>query len=429
MNAEAAYLFRHALLRDAAYQLQMPADRARLHILVVEIMEALFGGRPSMPQTEWRVRSPRSVHALDCHAAELAAHVQAAVEGGDTGAAELHSALRTYLCRAALAADNALQFADAVELWMRLADFSNGSERVDAWCKAATALFQLGRLERARELGLRARLLARELGDAKGEGAAMNVMVASDLRGKRAKEAGAHGHAVLKISKACGDLHNEAAISSKLANHYVGLGKYEVGEALDTRALQLFRSLENRRGEVTVMVNLGVIRQMQKRWSEAESQMDAALRQSRAGGFREIEATALWNLAEIHRESGRAESGLTYLRQAIALAQSVGHPLVLGMSWWKLSEIVWKQGRLEEVEAALGSAKAALDETEIPMLGEIYCQHAVCLLQLGRNAQARAQWQRGIAILQNLNQPRMIGKAQRHLEKTCTELGVPIPWE
>ncbi len=27
-SAETAYLFRHALLRDAAYQLQMPGDRA-----------------------------------------------------------------------------------------------------------------------------------------------------------------------------------------------------------------------------------------------------------------------------------------------------------------------------------------------------------------------------------------------------------------
>ncbi|KAF0240274.1 MAG: hypothetical protein FD180_4996, partial [Planctomycetota bacterium] len=49
MFAERAYLFRHALLRDAAYQLQLPGDRARLHGLAFEAIEALAGGRPPEP--------------------------------------------------------------------------------------------------------------------------------------------------------------------------------------------------------------------------------------------------------------------------------------------------------------------------------------------------------------------------------------------
>lgn len=39
MNAETAYLFRHSLLRDAAYQLHLPTDRARLHALAFQVLE------------------------------------------------------------------------------------------------------------------------------------------------------------------------------------------------------------------------------------------------------------------------------------------------------------------------------------------------------------------------------------------------------
>ena len=39
MDAETAYLFRHALLRDAAYQLQLPGERARLHALALASIE------------------------------------------------------------------------------------------------------------------------------------------------------------------------------------------------------------------------------------------------------------------------------------------------------------------------------------------------------------------------------------------------------
>ncbi|MBI2923414.1 MAG: hypothetical protein HYY18_20340, partial [Planctomycetes bacterium] len=39
-SAELAYVFRHALVRDAAYHLQMPGDRARLHGLAFALIEA-----------------------------------------------------------------------------------------------------------------------------------------------------------------------------------------------------------------------------------------------------------------------------------------------------------------------------------------------------------------------------------------------------
>lgn len=41
MDAETAYVFRHALLRDAAYQLQLPGVRARLHALAAAILDEI----------------------------------------------------------------------------------------------------------------------------------------------------------------------------------------------------------------------------------------------------------------------------------------------------------------------------------------------------------------------------------------------------
>lgn len=50
-GAETAYLFRHALLRDAAYELQMPGARATLHGLAFSLMEAAVGSRAPEPPT------------------------------------------------------------------------------------------------------------------------------------------------------------------------------------------------------------------------------------------------------------------------------------------------------------------------------------------------------------------------------------------
>ena len=65
VDAEFAYLFRHALLRVAAYELQLPRDRARLHGLAVEIIEELWGSEDS---------------GIESLAPELADHARLALE-------------------------------------------------------------------------------------------------------------------------------------------------------------------------------------------------------------------------------------------------------------------------------------------------------------------------------------------------------------
>lgn len=72
VNAELAYVFRHALLRDAAYQLQLPGDRARLHALALTLIELLSGGRPGEVETAVGSDTRFQAHPSDPFAEELA---------------------------------------------------------------------------------------------------------------------------------------------------------------------------------------------------------------------------------------------------------------------------------------------------------------------------------------------------------------------
>jgi hypothetical protein len=79
VHAEAAYLFRHALLRQAAYQLQLPGDRQRLHALAFDVIENACGGpAPPAPSLDSFAPAPLPPHPTDPFAAELAAHASAA---------------------------------------------------------------------------------------------------------------------------------------------------------------------------------------------------------------------------------------------------------------------------------------------------------------------------------------------------------------
>ncbi|KAF0239813.1 MAG: hypothetical protein FD180_5167, partial [Planctomycetota bacterium] len=109
LHSEVAYLFRHALLRDAAYQLQLPGDRARLHGLAFEVIEALAGGRPPGPAPLDEPDPPPFLpHATDPVAFELARHARAA----DFPAVSL------YLRRAAEVAARQFRPEAAQDAWM-----------------------------------------------------------------------------------------------------------------------------------------------------------------------------------------------------------------------------------------------------------------------------------------------------------------------
>ncbi|NUN47931.1 MAG: hypothetical protein HUU15_03775, partial [Candidatus Brocadiae bacterium] len=107
MNAEAAYLFRHALLREAAYQLHLPGQRARLHAEALAVMERQAGGRPAELLLGEGIRF--EVHPTDPLAEDLADHARLG------GAPPEVQAL--YACRAAALAERQYRPEDAMRLW------------------------------------------------------------------------------------------------------------------------------------------------------------------------------------------------------------------------------------------------------------------------------------------------------------------------
>ena len=155
LAAEIAYLFRHAMLRDAAYQLHTPSERARLHALVFDVITTLFPGDDA-----------------DTFARELADHAHTARE---VDAARWLEREAVWLNRAAELARDAWHMDDAVRFNRRLADLPGRSaeQRASALWAAARASFYVGSLRDALDL---ARLSAdtAPAGDVRGE--ALNVL-------------------------------------------------------------------------------------------------------------------------------------------------------------------------------------------------------------------------------------------------------------
>ncbi len=120
MYAETAYLFRHALVRDAAYELQVPSERSVLHRLALQLIEDLYGGRPS---TNIEAINPALALpdrlAIDPVAEELAEHARLGRLQEESG--ETRDVEAVYLLHAALHADRTFDRERAIRIWDRLA--------------------------------------------------------------------------------------------------------------------------------------------------------------------------------------------------------------------------------------------------------------------------------------------------------------------
>ena len=155
MRAEDVYLFRHAMVRDAAYELQPPSDRARMHGMVLETVEAAFDD-PA---------------ALEPWAYDLAEHARLAqVQRRTAKLAELHDLAAKhlqYLRLAAAFAKRSYNSEQGVEVALAIADHPQGDdlERAQALNDAGSFLMNLGRLDDAVPVMERCLALARGEGN------------------------------------------------------------------------------------------------------------------------------------------------------------------------------------------------------------------------------------------------------------------------
>ncbi|KAF0241567.1 MAG: hypothetical protein FD180_4368, partial [Planctomycetota bacterium] len=146
MIAELSYLFRHAILRDAAYQLQLPSDRSLLHALAFAAIEDAAGGRPQgaapLDATE-----PASfqAHFTDPFAEELAEHARLAGGASSTNGDAMSAAWKLYLRRAAELSERSFHHGAAERLWRQHASAVEGVEKGESLRMAANAAHQAGR--------------------------------------------------------------------------------------------------------------------------------------------------------------------------------------------------------------------------------------------------------------------------------------------
>jgi tetratricopeptide (TPR) repeat protein len=422
VNAENAYLFRHALMRDAAYQLQLPRDRAPLHALAFAVIEELAGGPAPEPVTLARFPElDSSAHATDTLAHELAEHAQGAAVAAEPGdAAPLRKEYVKYLRRAADFAEKSFSFEAARARWQSLAGAVTAGDRPICLHKAAMAASRDGKPAVAVELCEEAIAGFREHGELFFEGVACADLgkLLSDLG--RTEEAMDRYLKALVILRETGNRKHEGMTMGNLAILHARSGRSDEAERGLQEALRIHRDLGNRKSEGFVYSNLATLHFLAGRFGQAEQAYLEALAIHREGGNRRSEGVAMGNLAHIYASTGRLTEAEKTYEGAIQLHREVGDRAGEGVSLGNLGSLLAGTNRSELAVRTLGRAlEIHRDVRHRHFEGIHSCDYALVLLDLGRLSEARPAWRHGVSILIELGAAPDLERKRRAMQLAC----------
>ena len=359
-SAETEYLFRHALVQSAAYELQPPSARARLHALALEILEDHYGTPPTLEPPYWETEF--SAHASDSVALELFEHAQAACEISDADAPEpLRRKAAIYLFRAAHLEGAGYRTLSAIKLYRQLADFPGADSqlRTNAHIQAGQFLFMRGEMEEAGAEYQKAEAVLDP-----------NDAIVAELLKCCITTVGSHTDNGPWVAKShwessefwrkSGDTKRQLSSLINYAIWHCEAGDPEVGREALTEAIRLSREVKHRRAEEAAIGTLALLDGHQGRHKESEIGIRLAL--AMAEEMSNAPVTLHWvnALAAVQHDLGQLEESERTYREVIARAREAELDSRVDYAEAGLAGLLANQGRIDEARELWNGAWAKL---------------------------------------------------------------------
>lgn len=468
-SAETAYLFRHAVMRDTAYELQLPTVRAYLHTLVLRIMEDLHGGAPPAVRLRVGEELEAEPHPLDAFATEMAEH---ALRGQSlTGnLADLLRSQEHYLLRAAWRAEKDFRTDDALTLWLMLGELAktsgNATRSAEYRCQASGAASHSGNAALAESLSreaigdidghanpkLAGALLARL---ARAERELGRGALSFDTLQRAAKHFEITGDArqILNVRlsmalnlRASGHIAEAEAMNDEVARGGREIGAWrmvgnaignQVGVYMQTRrpalamqaaldALAIHRQVGNRRSEGITLGNIASLKRAEGNVDEADQMFHDAIAINREVGDRASEGRTVSNLGNLYVARGDHDAAERCFSRAIGLLREIGAPSEEGVALGNYATLLMAMGRSSESGDAFRSAlKIHRKVNNRRYEGAHAMDYSSCLLAQGHEQEARQAWQQGAAIVREIGDAGLLAEKTTEMQKACAKAGVP----
>ncbi|MHC4841331.1 MAG: tetratricopeptide repeat protein [Planctomycetota bacterium] len=468
MLAEIAYLFRHALQRDAAYQIQTPGERAVIHAAAFLAMERLRGGAaPELEMDEWGDINVKP-HSTDTIAADLAMHAaEVYTETQDQATSEAFRQRElNYCCRAAAHAERQGLRQLAIKMWRRMTKISagpicatahircasqeresgspdiaeqlvhqglevplSGQNRLSVLAKAATELsaiyHQTGRVDDAKKTYTDAIAKYQELGNHKQEAAALSGLASVQYYNGDTTDAEETLSKALEIQQSLGDRRGEAKSLVVLANVLKNSGRSELAEAKYKLCLEVNREVNNLSGVAQTLMNIGCLYMETVSNELAETHFLEALEISQRTGNLSSEGAVLTNMAALYNTSGRKDLAAETFLRGLEIVRESGNRRFEGVITGNQALVYQNDGQLELAEELYLQALDIHREMKFMRFeGLVLCNYALLKIRQKDTTAAEKLWLEGVGLLRELGDTLSLERKINSMNKLCAKYGL-----
>jgi len=362
-----SYIFKHALIRDAVYNMQLKLRLRTLHRLAGITIENLYGKN------------------LEPHYIELSYHFG---KSGDT------SAERNYSLLAGKKLKDQGLYPKALRLLRRALELipaKNIQEKRNLEHIIATALEGLGDYKGAQSMIDPVISYLRQKGSKEK---LINPLCTLGLIKERLGHYGEAKQIYVECLEIVQDSHSgeidKANILSHLGAVLITMGEYDSAMEKLKECLQVIKQSKSALYEALVLSLIGIIHAMKNEVDEAIELLEKSLSMFRSIGFPRLQATNLVNLGAIYQDKQELSRAYAYTNEAMKIYHEIGDQYGESACLANLSSISRLQNNLTEAgELILQSIRISRKIGSIPCLMS-------CLLEKARQFAKKKDWERAL---------------------------------
>lgn len=321
---ELRYIFRHSLLREAVYDMQLKTRLRELHHLIAEAIEKL------------------DENNIEQRYVDLVFHYeQASVE----------PKLQEYLQKAADHAKEYYQNQQAIHFYNKLLTIlekqGDMQQQSRTLLKKASILELIGRWEEAEALDRQALELARQVNESKLLGRAnSNLGYLLMLKGKY-DEADGHLETAAAFYGSIHDNQGTAKVYGHLGTLYFRQGKYEDAKLYFIRSIQLAQLYKHTSSSAQIVATLGLTYMNLGKYDDGIRWQQSQLETCKQMNDRQGMATLYTNMGIVYFEKGDYDEALGCYQKGLALAEELGNKQLTSIAIGCIGTVWQRKGRFD----------------------------------------------------------------------------------
>lgn len=390
---ELRYIFRHSLLREAVYDMQLKTRLKQLHHTIGVAIEKLYEQN------------------LEHRYVDLVFHYEQA---------EDEAKLREYLQKAADYAKEFYQNQQALHFYDKLIVIlekqGNRMELSKTLLKKSSILELIGRWDEAEKLAQEALVVAQAVGDAKLLGRANDAIGHLLLLKGRYDLADNFLETAAAFFGSAHDDRGTSKVYGHLGTLYFRQGKYEDAKLYFIRSIQLAQLYKHTSSLAQIVATLGLTYMNLGKYDDGIRWQKSQLETCQKMNDRQGMATLFTNMGIVHFEKGEYDQALDCYQRGLELAEELGNKQLTSIAIGCIGTVWQRKGRFDLAEQHFERDLTLTEELgdkqgiciALGLMGELYSV-------MGKFEEAIAYMQRNLKLAQELGYRKGIAKSQNTL--------------